>query len=1402
MCKLINVTITLLLVFSLSVYSQNDKKIPTKKDVNGQRVPVKTNKDANKTLNVKKQNNDSKINITEQDYKIISSNSSYIEIEFYPSFHPRQTIKYDGQNFDIISFENNVAMSSYVPGQPDIRTRNFAIFLPSEDRNTITVIDYDENDVRGLTLAPIPTYSLKNTFDHRFSFDNINITYNKNQNFYGQNKFFPESIAVLPKPGSIRENVLGNIILSPYQYNPVTGVLKQFTRIRVRITFGQNPVINTRSRTLAERELLSGAALNADIGINWKNPKVNFPIRNSVVENSVMNIGDWYRIEIKDNGGGASDGIYKINKSFLTGAGINLTNIDPRTIKMYGNGGKMLDSDISKPRPTDLDEVAVYISNETSGHFGDNDYILFYGQSINNWSYDSIAHKFQHVINFYDTTNYYWICLNTPNYGKRMQVIQSSNVSNAIVPSSFTEKLFFEPEVSNLVNEGNVWLSEGKSNGQAFIWNNTLTGLENNTDMLYKTALATRVLNPYNGYFLVKEDNSSMSDYYIPLSGIDPGYGNWIATFDTNFSINSSIKTNGEESSFRATFYTNDPSGTGYLDWMEIQYKRRLNSVSGDNIRIVNTDTNQNYASTTVEYNVSPFSSSQILVFEATDHNNVNIINPLSTSSNGVRFQRPSQPLTKYFVVGQNGFKTPTRISQRFSNQNLHGISDGADFIIISYRDFIPAANRLKAKREAPGIGDPSYLKSIVIDVQQIYNEFSGGLFDPVAIRDFIKYAYDNWTRKPSYICLMGDGGFDYRNIISSGGNYVPAYEFSDPNYNLVSGYTSDDFFTQLGIGSSIPFISIGRIPANSLGDANNYMDKEDCYESGSSNGYWKNKVVFVADDGYTGGNSSDGSQHTDQSEQLAGSFLPETFEQIKIYLIAYPPVITPGGRRKPDVNRDIIKYWNEGCIAMNWVGHGSPDVWAHEYVFEKDVAVAQLHNTCKYPFLTVASCEFSQFDNPNNVSGAELLTTVPKSGTIGTMAATRPTYGQLNSTFNNTVWSFLYYVKDTLLLQCRFGSAVFRTKQILNGVNDLKFELLCDPTLRDQYPRFHSRVDSISGLSSDTMRALSRIQVYGSIIHPDSSFWSDYNGQIYMKVFDAQRHITMTDEFNFVFNFTLQGGIIYAGTQIVKNGLWSIEYIVPKDLSYQNQNGKLINYFYNSTYDGSSVYKNFIVGGIDPDASIDTTGPQVNLFLNDHNFRSGDIVNENFNLLVDLYDESGINTTGTIGHKIEATINNDNNNKIDLTQYYNSDTTYKSGHLTYAFSDMAPGHYNLKVRAWDTYNNSTESSIDFTVSTSSALQVNNVYNFPNPFKDKTMFTFQHNYPNPVNVKIKIYTISGRLIREISQNNITDKFVAINWDGLDQDGDRLSNGVYIYRLTVDNGSGSSVVSTGKLAVLK
>ncbi|MCU0372721.1 MAG: T9SS type A sorting domain-containing protein, partial [Ignavibacteria bacterium] len=411
------------------------------------------------------------------------------------------------------------------------------------------------------------------------------------------------------------------------------------------------------------------------------------------------------------------------------------------------------------------------------------------------------------------------------------------------------------------------------------------------------------------------------------------------------------------------------------------------------------------------------------------------------------------------------------------------------------------------------------------------------------------------------------------------------------------------------------------------------------------------------------------------------------------------------------------------------------------------------------------------------------------------------------NEIFNNFLWNNLMFYKDTLNLPIRVGKAMYNVKNQLPsiGENDMKFCLIGDPSQRISIPQYFTRVDSINstpGNDTAEIKALQKMRLYGSVLKPDSTLWNDFSGDIVIKVLDVDKYITYID-FNRPFNFRLDGGIIFKGSTKVTNGKWALEFIVPKDISYSPGRGKILAYFSNPVYEGSGYSENFRLNGIDSAAAVDTTGPEISLFMDSRNFRSGDLINQNSKIIADFFDENGINLTGAIGHKIEAIINSNENDKIDLTSYYNATSGYKYGTIEFPYENIPDGQYTLKLRAWDTYNNLSEQEIAFNVKNNSALSVFNVFNYPNPMKDNTNFTFQHNLNASLSAEIKIFSVAGRVIKTIKRTNITDKFVSIDWDGKDSDGDFIANGTYIYKLIIKSEDGAfSNIQTGKLAKLK
>ena len=358
--------------------------------------------------------------------------------------------------------------------------------------------------------------------------------------------------------------------------------------------------------------------------------------------------------------------------------------------------------------------------------------------------------------------------------------------------------------------------------------------------------------------------------------------------------------------------------------------------------------------------------------------------------------------------------------------------------------------------------------------------------------------------------------------------------------------------------------------------------------------------------------------------------------------------------------------------------------------------------------------------------------------------------------------------------------------------------------------PEFSAKIDSINGnkinpAQADVqIKALSNTRIFGSVVKPDSTEWSDFSGEGILTIFDSQRTVPLPQIGNYP--ITLQGGVIFRGRVSITNGKFSTNFVVPKDISYENKNGKVILYFFGNNVDGLGYTNKIIVGGTDTTTVNDGKGPVIEIFFDNTNFRNASLVNSNTKLLVKLSDETGLNTTGTgVGHKFVGILNDQENDPIDFTNYFTSDlnSNGKAGEINYPFSNLASGEYKLEVKAWDVFNNFSNVETYFSVVGDSQLVIRDVYNYPNPFADKTTFTFQQNLNKLLDLKIKIYTVAGRLIRQIEKNNVNEKFVKVDWDGRDQDGSPIANGTYLYKILVRTTDGTYNKSVlGKLAVIR
>ncbi|MGA3286491.1 MAG: type IX secretion system sortase PorU [Bacteroidota bacterium] len=1305
------------------------------------------------------------------DIRIVSEDQHSVVLEFTPHIQAEHVSGKQGTIFTRFRFfESQIAYD--LTGRTDF-IRAVLLLLPSPHYSLqVLASEYQIRDT--VKLLPKPTRKALKDFGVSESYEDTSFA--RTALAPGQNV-----LAELIHVGQTSIGCVGTLLLHPVQAIDKEKV-KIYSRIVVRLNFTNAFPAGLVSSCLLRGDLPQKAQLA-------KMPKVSS--RQSANEDSPLAQGQWYRIEVSDT----STGMYKLDYNYFHSLNISISDIN--SIRLYGNGGLAIPDDNTSPRPNTLLEIPrLVIDKNNDGIFDPDDYVVFYGRGVRGWLYKG-GNTFQHYINPYTEKNYYFFTV-TQGRGKQMDTLSASAISPlAFKPASFQEKLFVEEEKYNLQNSGRRWVGKLFAGTDAGTYNKPLPGLVATSPITYRFKFLHR--SATYDYLDVFENGQLLQDGSVGMRAIDLGTS---STFAGEVNLNPT-RTGGvpnDASVVKIQVRSSNQDAKTWLDWLEIYYQRRFEAVN-DVLIFTSPD-----VTGSVQYDISNFSS-DVRAFDVTDHSNVKELKYYSAvpSVCKIQLQQTGGSIREIAVVGKTGFKTPVTTIKIENTINLHNVQSQYDFIIISPPEFLSEANRLKAHRES----QPDPLNTLVVDINQIYSEFSGGIPDILAIREFLRYTQENWISPvPQYVLLFGWGYFDYKNIITnpSQRNWIPPYETEESLDITNTSYSTDDEFVMLGL-DSLYSIAIGRLPARSVQEASVLINKIISYETTAPVDSWRNSLTLVADDGITSTDEDNGSDFTDPTEALAESNAAKSFEKKKIYIVEYPTVNSASGRRKPNANTAIDDAINQGTLLTNFIGHGNEQLWAHEYIFTREDDLPKLFNRDRLTFVVAATCNFGKYDDPSILSAGEQLVTMEQGGAIGSLVASRAVYNSPNVVLNTSFFLYLL-TKDSTGRNPRLGDAVRIAKSLNHDAeNTQKFHLFGDPTLRLLMPKNVASIDSVNGRLTSSivaMKSLAHVPIQGAMKLNNGTPITSFQGKGTLQVFDSQREVHIVEGVG-DFRFKENGSLLYRGGVSIHSGQFKTTIPIPKDVTFGNR--ARISMYANDTTnatDGAGYTENVMINGIDSTAAIDTVGPQISIYLNDLNFRPGDVVKGIDSLIVRLNDESGINTsTAGVGHQLSATISNPDRT-FNLSNYYQSDfNTYKSGEVRYPLPDLSEGKYTLRVKAWDVQNNSSEAETYFEVSLADDLTMLNVVNYPNPFSNSTTFTFQRNVIDPINVEVKIFSIAGRLIEKMSVQNITDRSVRIPWDGRDHDGASLANGIYLYKLIVRSQNGQHTSETiGKLAVVR
>ena len=1113
---------------------------------------------------------------------------------------------------------------------------------------------------------------------------------------------------------------------------------------------------------------------------------------------SVLVMGQWYKIGVKDAG------VYKVTVAQLGLLGINTANITSTAIRLYGNGGTMLPENNALPRPDDLLENAITINDGGDGIFNGNDFFLFYSNGSSNWQNDSLNQSFSHTKNLYSELAFYFITIG--GTGKRLAVNNFTEIPNQTI-RSFNDRYFFEKDSINFLSSGREWFGDEFSNTPGNMlsrsYTTSLNNLLPNTPIRLAYSLAGRSVGTGSRFDVRINNQLAGQSNIIAVSG---GFLNAFVT-EVRQTVSRASATINANVSF--SFNPGNMNAQGWLNWFEVFGTRNLSMVAAEPLPF------RDWAS------VGAGKVGEFFIANASSGLQVwNITNPLlpyiiqgSLAANEYRFVHPTNRLHEFVAFTSNNMPAPQNFGL-VENQNLHAVSV-ADLIIITAPQFLQEANRLAQHHRIK-----DNLRTIVATTAQVFNEFGSGTGDPTAIRDYVKMFYDragaDSSKQPKYLLLFGDASFDYKNRIGNNTNFVPAYESLNSSDPLLT-HTSDDYFGYLNdlddIAQVAPAplldIGIGRLPLSTLAEAKTMVDKIISYSSPTAFGPWRNNSTFVADD-------EDANLHLNDAETITGtvSGTNDISNQTKIYLDAYRQESGNGGSRYPLVNQAVTNQMQSGNLIWNYSGHGGYNRLADEAVLEQGM-IANFNNEHKLPLCITATCDFAPYDNPAQPSIGEYLLHGSPKGAIALMTTTRLVFASSNKTMNDNYLRLA--VQPVAGQYLRLGDATRQAKNFTyqtNGdiLNNRKFTLLGDPALRVAYPLLKTVLTTLNNQpitpGNDSLKALGRYTLGGEIRDGANLVINNFNGTLYATIFDKPQSISTlgNDPGSTVTNFLSQTNVLYRGKVKVTNGKFSFQFIVPKDINYQVGKGRISLYAEDQQQDGNGVNTALWVGGNADNGIRDNEGPEIKPYLNDEKFVNGGITNEKPLLLVRLADSSGINTVGTgIGHDITAIIDDNPRNTIILNNYYEGETdSYQKGTVRFQLPVLEEGLHSLTIKAWDVANNSNTAAITFNVRPAKELTIANVYNYPNPFTTATNFWFEHNQPgSPLQVRIRIFTVTGKIVKEISLPVISNgtRITDIPWDGKDQFGSKLAKGVYIYELLVEAANGEKKSSFQKLYLL-
>jgi len=1144
---------------------------------------------------------------------------------------------------------------------------------------------------------------------------------------------------------------------------------KRFSDIKYRLNFD-----NTMSRffqvVILTFILLCGSSFSV-----MENPQVR----------SVLAEGEIYKISVD------RAGIFKMDYAFLKNElGIAIDQKDPRNIRLYGFGGGMLPETIKNGVDLEMPEIPISVHGEGDGKFDANDYILFYSPGPDQSYWDPADSMFLVRRNLYSRSAVFFLKMgNGP--GLRMAAPAPFPTVSTDTLDAFLDLAHFEEEKTNLLAGRTSTYGSGKNwygdyfktlRKKDYSGQFDLSGGIVNSRIKTKIGFAARsdvyttaILQFYQSKFEIRLNPTNTADVEDDVA----------RETKTTFSLPYQNQPANLVLDYPATVSPSE----GWLDFISINVWKPLN-FDGSPVIAYHPGNPGGQSVFRIETQKTGFE-----VWEVLDSNLPKRL-ALESRPEGAYFPgKPGGTPGIYVLFDPAGnLPRPNRLG-KIPNQNLAALS-GAKSVILYHPDFKEAAEKLAAHRASF-----SGISTEAIAVDEVFNEFGSGQADPTALRNFARHLYLN-DPTFEYLTLFGDGSYDYLGLnkeLAKNENFIPVFE-TEESLSPLYAFPSDDYFGLLEEGEGGPDltgdldIGVGRIPVRSKEEAGILVDKIIHYDTHSDTyGDWKLRVAFSADD-------EDANIHLEQTESISNQLQASQplLNLQKIYLDAFKQEAGSGGELIPGANQSLNQNIFQGLLVFNYLGHGGPKGLSQEGLL-RNTDVEVWSNKSRLPLVITATCSFAPYDDPAVPSTGEALFRSPYGGAIALLTTVRNVYSSSNEILTRAVFEQLF-VRQADGKPQTLGEVMKKAKNRISGngfdrLNARKFALLGDPAQHLSLPALQVKTTAINGKrvqegDLDTIRSLQLLSVQGEITDAANRLLSGFNGTVSVTLFDKKSTVKTLGQNSDSYpkSFQVQNSILFKGNARVENGRFEIRFVVPKDINYTFGPAKLS--YYASSGEGleaSGYFDRLIAGGSLAQLS-DQEAPLVRPYINHPGFRDGGKTHPDPLLLVDLYDENGINATGnSIGHDLVAILDRDSRKQYVLNAFYESaEGDYKRGLVTFPFSDLSPGFHHLEIIAWDVANNSGRGEITFEVTDPAAGgHILDIQAVPNPAQGSFRLLLVHDLQdlNEAKLKLQVLDYTGRVL--FGKEEVLSPSPVIYWShGFDSG---LPAGLYLIQAEIWSG---------------